>query len=134
MVFAFDSGWRFCLHEVPGTQTPKRYIFDLGNPSFGFKYPNDGRYALCLRARSEYASRAHCSLCAQSGKINSNIEQAGGYHYGKLGFCRPDEGCDFLVRCTYRRPWEPEGAGIEVNAEILEAAIAVCRRRQVSAE
>ncbi|CAM9539794.1 unnamed protein product [Ectocarpus sp. 12 AP-2014] len=28
-----------------------------------------------------------------------------------------------------RRPWEPEGAGIQVNAEIIGAALAVCRRR-----
>eukprot|EP00752_Nemacystus_decipiens_P007052 g6322.t2 len=31
-----------------------------------------------------------------------------------------------------RRQWEPEGAGIQVNAEILKAALAVCRRRHAS--
>lgn len=32
---------------------------------------------------------------------------------------------------SHRRQWEPEGAGIEVNEEILAAALAVCRRRHV---
>ncbi|CAN0079058.1 unnamed protein product, partial [Sphacelaria rigidula] len=33
---------------------------------------------------------------------------------------------------SHRRPWAPEGAGFDVNIEILEAAMAVCRRRQAT--
>lgn len=37
-----------------------------------------------------------------------------------------------FVVTARRRRWEPEGAGFEVNVEILKAALAVCRRRHVS--